>query len=133
MHLHCIISGGALDSNGQWHEARSQYLFPNNALSHHFRGKMVSKLRKAFYKKGRDSRDVCIPLNSSDSINDSRIGNLSNNSIEVSNKDYQDNNREKTMILPGEALIRRFLLHVLTKELMRIRHYGFLANRCRQE
>ena len=37
------------------------------------------------------------------------------------------------MILPGEALIRRFLLYVLPKGLMRIRHYGFLANRCRQE
>jgi hypothetical protein len=29
-------------------------------------------------------------------------------------------------------LIRRFLLHVLPKGLMRIRHYGFLANRCRK-
>ena len=49
VHLHCLIPGGALDDNGQWHEARSQYLFPNNALSHHFRGKMVSELRKAFF------------------------------------------------------------------------------------
>ena len=37
------------------------------------------------------------------------------------------------MHLPGEELIRRFLLHVLPKGLMRIRHYGFLANRCRKE
>jgi rubrerythrin len=35
--------------------------------------------------------------------------------------------------LPGEELIRRFLLHVLPKGLMRIRHYGFLANRCRKQ
>jgi hypothetical protein len=28
--------------------------------------------------------------------------------------------------------IRWFLLHVLPKGLMRIRHFGFLANRCRQ-
>jgi hypothetical protein len=28
--------------------------------------------------------------------------------------------------------IRRFLLHVLPKGLMRIRHFGFLANRCRK-
>ncbi len=37
------------------------------------------------------------------------------------------------MNLPGEELIRRFLLHVLPKGLMRIRHFGFLANRCRKE
>jgi hypothetical protein len=51
----------------------------------------------------------------------------------VSYKDYQDNDRWKTMHLPGEELIRRFLLHVLPKGLMRIRHFGFLANRCRKE
>ena len=37
------------------------------------------------------------------------------------------------MQLPGEELIRRFLLHVLPKGLMRVRHYGYLANRCRKE
>jgi hypothetical protein len=34
------------------------------------------------------------------------------------------------MDLDGEELIRRFLLHILPPGLMRIRHYGFLANRC---
>jgi hypothetical protein len=34
-------------------------------------------------------------------------------------------------ILSGEELIRRYLLHVLPKGFTRIRHYGFLANRCR--
>ena len=36
------------------------------------------------------------------------------------------------MSLPGTEFIRRFLLHVLPQGLMRIRHYGFLANRCRK-
>jgi hypothetical protein len=35
------------------------------------------------------------------------------------------------MWLASEVLIQRFLLHVLPKGLMRIRHYGFLANACR--
>jgi hypothetical protein len=35
------------------------------------------------------------------------------------------------MHLSGEELLRRFLLHVLPKGYMRVRHYGFLANRCR--
>ena len=35
------------------------------------------------------------------------------------------------MQLSGDEFIRRFLLHVLPKGLMRIRHFGFLANCCR--
>ena len=66
-------------------------------------------------------------------ISDSRIGAICEGKVEVSYKDYQDNDRWKTLQLPGEELIRRFLLHILPKGLMRIRHYGFLANRCRQE
>ncbi len=37
VHLHCLIPGGALDEAGQWHAARSTYLFPERALSRHFR------------------------------------------------------------------------------------------------
>jgi len=33
------------------------------------------------------------------------------------------------MQLPGEEFLRRFLLHVLPKGFMRLRHYGYLANR----
>jgi len=33
--------------------------------------------------------------------------------------------------LPGEKFLRRFLLHVLPKGFMRIRRYGYLANRVR--
>jgi hypothetical protein len=51
--------------------------------------------------------------------------------VQVRYKDYRDDNRRKVMTLSGEELIRRFLLHVLPKGFMRVRHFGFLANRCR--
>jgi hypothetical protein len=38
-------------------------------------------------------------------------------------------NRAQTMRLDADEFIRRFLLHVLPRGFMRIRHYGFLANR----
>ncbi len=38
-----------------------------------------------------------------------------------------------TMSLPATEFIRRFLLHVLPDGFMRIRHYGYLANRHRQQ
>jgi len=47
--------------------------------------------------------------------------------------DTQDHDRWKVMRLKVEEFIRRFLLHVLPKGLVRIRHYGFLANACRSK
>jgi hypothetical protein len=45
-------------------------------------------------------------------------------------RDYR-NHHWKVMWLACELFIQRFLLHVLPKGLMHIRHYGFLANACR--
>lgn len=47
VHLHCLVPGGALTKTGHWHAAKSNYLFPVKALSRHYRGYMVSALRKA--------------------------------------------------------------------------------------
>jgi hypothetical protein len=48
-------------------------------------------------------------------------------------KDYAHGGKKRKMTLAVEEFIRRFLLHVLPKGLMRIRHYGWMANRCRRE
>jgi len=47
--------------------------------------------------------------------------------------DYRDGNRKKVMTVTAEEFIRRFLLHVLPEGFQRIRHYGFLANRYREQ
>jgi hypothetical protein len=60
----------------------------------------------------------------------SRIESVDQTSVRFRWKDYRDN-QTKSMVLPGEEFLRRFLLHVLPKGLMRIRHYGYLANRVR--
>jgi hypothetical protein len=46
-------------------------------------------------------------------------------------KDYRENKMD-TMKFHSAEFIRRFLMHVLPKGLMRIRHYGLLSNRCRK-
>lgn len=48
-------------------------------------------------------------------------------------KDYAHGGKKRKMTLAAEEFIRRFLLHVLPKGLVRIRHYGWMANRCRRE
>jgi len=50
--------------------------------------------------------------------------------VHVSYRDYRDGGH-KTLALQAGELLRRFLLHVLPKGLMRVRHYGLLTNRCR--
>lgn len=46
-------------------------------------------------------------------------------------KDYADHGAQKEMTLRAEEFLRRFLLHVVPRGFMRIRHYGLLANRHR--
>jgi len=47
VHLHCLVPGGALRSDGQWRATTGNYLFPVRALSRHFRGRLVGLLRQA--------------------------------------------------------------------------------------
>jgi hypothetical protein len=66
-------------------------------------------------------------------ITNARLLKLDEKRVTFRIKDYRDGNRNKTLSLDGETFVQRFLLHVLPKGLMRIRHYGFLANRCRRD
>jgi hypothetical protein len=43
-------------------------------------------------------------------------------------KDYADDQKIKRMTLAADEFLRRFLLHVLPKGFVRIRHYGLLAS-----
>lgn len=47
--------------------------------------------------------------------------------------DCQDNDRKQSPLLPGEALIRRFTLHILPNGLMRIRQNEFLWGSVRRK
>jgi hypothetical protein len=46
-------------------------------------------------------------------------------------KDYAHGGQEKVMTLAATEFLRRFFLHVLPRGFVRIRHFGFLANRFR--
>lgn len=53
-------------------------------------------------------------------------------------KDYRDKSntdrpRHKTMTLPADEFMRRFLLHVLPMGFHRIRHFGLIANNARKQ
>jgi hypothetical protein len=66
-------------------------------------------------------------------ISNNRILDMGNNTITFSYRDRKNDNEKKSMPLKANEFIRRFLLHALPKKLMRIRHSGFLANRCKKK
>ena len=66
-------------------------------------------------------------------ISNHRLIGLEGDEVEFLWKDYADEGKQKTMKLKAVEFIRRFLLHVLPTGFVRIRHYGFLANRVCQE
>jgi hypothetical protein len=66
-------------------------------------------------------------------ISNDRILDIEDEKVQFRWRDYRDGNRNKIMTVTAEEFIRRFLLHVLPEGFQRIRHYGFLANRYRQQ
>ena len=66
-------------------------------------------------------------------IANSRLVFVGNRVVRFQYKDYATQGTTKLMELPATEFLRRFLLHVVPPGFMRIRHYGLLANRTRQE
>jgi len=67
-------------------------------------------------------------------ISNRRLVALEDGEVTFQWKDYAHGRGRKTMTLKAAEFIRRFLLHVLPTGFVRIRHYGFLANRvCREK
>ena len=54
-------------------------------------------------------------------------------SVTFTYKDYANDARRKTMTLDTPKFVRRFCLHILPERFVKIRHYGLLGNRQRQQ
>jgi hypothetical protein len=161
LHLHCVVAGGALSSDGsRWRHARRKYLFPVRALSKVFRGKFMEGLRAALadgrlrFADGAAAFQSLVdglyrtpwvvyakppfggPEKALDylgrythrvAISNHRILDVSDGQVTFAYRDRAAGDVPRTMRLTAGEFIRRFLLHVLPKSFMRIRHYGFLA------
>ena len=68
-------------------------------------------------------------------IGNQRLCSLDDGSVRFRYTDYRRSgaSRQKTMTLNATEFIRRMLVHVLPPGFHRIRYYGFLANRNRQQ
>jgi hypothetical protein len=66
-------------------------------------------------------------------ISNQRLVSLEDGRVSFRWKNYARAGELATMTLQAEEFIRRFLLHVLPSGFVRVRHFGFLANRSRQD
>jgi Putative transposase/Transposase zinc-binding domain len=168
LHVHCLVSGGALGADGRWIYPRSGFLFPVKALSKVFRGKFTARLKHAFDSGVLTlSGSTAVLANASNraalfaalhsqpwvvyakrpfagpeqvlqylgrythriALTNSRLVSLDDRTVRFRYKDYAAGNRRKIMALDAHEFIRRYLLHVLPKGFMRIRHCGLNGNR----
>jgi len=157
-HLHCLVPAGALSfDHTRWISVRKNFLFPVKALSVVFRGKFLHLLRKAIDQGKLTSPAPQLnkkqwvvyakePFASPEKVLDylgrythrvalsnDRILSVQNAQVTFAYRDRRDGDRLKTMTLDAQEFIRRFLLHVLPQGFMRIRHFGFLANRSKKQ
>lgn len=154
IHLHCLIPGGVLNTSGTWLASKGKYLYPVKAMSNVFRAKMLSALRSenitipdvdklmakswcVYSKPCLTNPNTVIQYLSrythKGMLRESRLVNVNSDTVCFKYKDYRQPEKSKVMTLTGVEFIRRYLQHVLPKGFMRIRHFGYLANRCRRK
>ncbi|MHC4456848.1 MAG: IS91 family transposase [Planctomycetota bacterium] len=158
-HLHCLVAGGVLSKDAKrWIACPADYLFNEQALSLVFRGKFIDHMNKIrprtkhkFCDNYQQLKNKLYTKNWVVSVRDpvekpeqvleylarythrvaivnSRIKMFKDGMVTFTVKDRKKNRTESVTISAVE-FIRRFLLHSLPKGFVRIRHYGFLANR----
>ena len=161
-HLHMIVPGGGITSQGCWKHAKNKgkYLFPVKAMGIVFKNKFMEaflllvksweqsldkELRRSLYNKKwvvyakqpfMSPKQVIEYLGRYThkiAISNHRIKKIESDKITFSYKDYAHGSKQKEMTLDAVEFLRRFCLHILPPRFMKIRHYGFLSNRARAE
>jgi hypothetical protein len=66
-------------------------------------------------------------------ISNHRIVNIADGKVTFRWKDYAHKSKKRLMTVTAHEFLRRFLLHTLPRRFVRIRFFGFLANRRRGE
>jgi hypothetical protein len=152
-HVHCLVPGGGLSSEGEWLPARKDYLLPVRALSRVFRGvfkdvmfNSLPELRVPPAVWTQDWVVYCKPsVQGADAvlnylaryvhriaITNSRIVSIDAGSVTFRYPD-RDGGPPKTLTLSAEEFIRRFLQHVLPSGVHKVRYYGLWAPSYREQ
>lgn len=168
IHVHALVTGGALTPTGEWRCAKRGFLFPVKALSAVFRAKYLAALSQAFehaelhlaagtefLSEPRQPQALLSELRAQPwivyakspmagpaqvleylsryahrvALSNERLLSMDEQRVRFRYKDYARASRVRVLSLAPQEFIRRFLLHVLPRHFVRIRHYGVLSNR----
>jgi hypothetical protein len=158
-----VAGGAVSEGKNRWMLVKNDYLFNEEALSRVFRGKFMERLghvrKTGVLKFTGEAYDnfknmlyaknwvvsVREPIKRPEhvleylarythrvAIANSRIKKLENGMVSFTAKNRKKQ-RTETITITAVEFIRRFFLHTLPRGFVRIRHYGFLANRNRNE
>lgn len=159
-HIHMIVPAGGFTLCGNWKHTKNKgrYLFPVKAMSVVFKNKFMQELpslitehhmpllsvddRNKLYSKSwvvyakqpfggpEQVIEYLARYSHKVAISNHRITAITEGKVSFRYKDYADGCKQKTMSLEATEFLRRFCLHILPKGFRKIRHYGFLSNRC---
>jgi hypothetical protein len=146
-HVHFIVPGGGLsEDRSKWLPANADFLVPVEALSPIFRAKFRDALKKTNLFDSvpselwqKDWVVHCKPVDNGDNalkylapyiyrvaITNNRIEKLENGQVSFRFKN-SDTAQWQIATVPAPEFICRFLQHVLPKNFVKIRYYGFLS------
>jgi hypothetical protein len=142
-HIHYLIPGGGLTSDGKWKPAKYDYLMPAKALGIIFRAKFRDGLKElGLYHHVPQSvwrKNWVVDIEPVGSGQEAlkyltpyifRVAISNKNILKVTDQDvtfrYHDRKQPgyQTKTLPAEQFISRFLQHVLPKGFQKVRTYG---------
>lgn len=153
-HVHYIVPGGGLSPDGErWLPTRNpEFLVPEKPLSILFRAKVRDALKRAklltavsssVWRKdwvvhiervgtGETALKYLAPYVFRVAISNRRIESLENGHVTFRFRESESGEWKRRTLEAGE-FIRRFLHHVLPDRFVKVRYYGFLAQRNRDK
>lgn len=160
-HIHCLVPAGVWKSL-RWVPTGNRFFLPIKKLQPVFKGKLLAKLkavaaeiplpeseaRDLIARAGHKTWNIRIepPLDGPAhvvaylsryvhriAISNSRILRYDGRTVVFRYKDRKDGGKTKPVSVSGEKFARLFLQHVLPNRFVRIRHYGLLAARRRED
>lgn len=150
-HVHFVVTGGGLSSDGRWRAAHPKFLLHEKPLALIFRAKLCEGLRKAALLTTVD-RQVwrkdwvinCKPVGNGAAVckylapyifrvalTNRRLVRLADGQVTFKYKDSATD-QVKPCTLTAEEFIRRFLQHVLPDRFVKVRYFGLLSPRNRR-
>jgi hypothetical protein len=153
-HIHCLVPAAGYTLDGTWKNIGKQgnFLYPVKQMSDVFKGKFLDSLKRALCKKYEpglfyQQRELayqtkwvvhCEPSMANAehvikylgqythrvAITNQRILAIDHQKVTFLAKDYRDNAVQKPVTLDGLEFLRRFAMHILPKQFVRIRRFG---------